>query len=55
MTAVSVEIAPRPLAAAPAPVARSASPDPSGPVIVDDVETLATGAIPGCGDDNPYN
>lgn len=55
MTAVSVEIAPSSSAAVPTPVTRSAGPEPAGPVIVDDVETLATGAIPGCGDDNPYN
>lgn len=55
MTAVTVEIAPRPPAAVPTPITRSAGPEPEGPVIVDDVETLATGAIPGCGDDNPYN
>lgn len=54
MTAVSVEIAPRPQTADLTPVMRSPSPEPSGPVIVEDVEILAAGAVSGCGDDNPY-
>ncbi|MFE5142973.1 aminoglycoside phosphotransferase [Streptomyces fagopyri] len=29
--------------------------DPDGVVLVDDVEALLTDALPGCGDDNPYN
>lgn len=54
MTAVTVEIAPRYQAAELTPVTRSASPEPVRPVLVDDVETLAAGSVPGCGDDNPY-
>jgi hypothetical protein len=29
--------------------------DPEGVVLVDDVEALLADALPGCGDDNPYN
>lgn len=29
--------------------------DPDTVVLVDDVEALLTDALPGCGDDNPYN
>jgi hypothetical protein len=53
MTAVAVEITTRPQVGAPAPVTGAVT-EPGGPVIVDDVETLAEGAMPGCGDDNPY-
>ncbi|MBT2401286.1 hypothetical protein [Streptomyces sp. ISL-100] len=55
MTAVAVEITARPqtLSAVPAPV-RPASPEPEGVIIVSDVEALASGSTPGCGNDNPY-
>lgn len=47
MTAVAVEIAP--------PPARRAEPvEVVDLVIVEDVEELTAGAVPGCGDDNPY-
>jgi hypothetical protein len=55
MTSVTVEITPRPPAATLSTVTRSAGTEPAKPVIVDDVESLAAGAVPGCGDDNPYN
>lgn len=55
MTAVAVEITLRPSGTlAPTPITGVAT-EPVGPVIVEDVETLAEGATPGCGDDNPYN
>ncbi|MEU6230108.1 hypothetical protein [Streptomyces sp. NPDC047042] len=47
MTAVAVEIAPLP-ASKVEPV------DLVGVTVVENVEELTTGAIPGCGDDNPY-
>ncbi|MDQ8704873.1 hypothetical protein RCO28_20600 [Streptomyces sp. LHD-70] len=44
MTAVAVEITPRPV-----------EPEEiTAPVLVEDLETLTDGAVPGCGDDNPY-
>lgn len=52
MTMVDVEIT-RPTTAAAQPDA-SGTPEPAGVVIVEDVEALTTGALPGCGDDNPY-
>ncbi|WP_370420302.1 hypothetical protein AB8O64_19660 [Streptomyces sp. QH1-20] len=48
MTAVAVEITTRP----PAPV--QPEPEPAGVVIVANVEDLADGSAPGCGNDNPY-
>ncbi|MCE7081352.1 hypothetical protein [Streptomyces sp. ST2-7A] len=53
MTAVAVEITPRPVAAEPEPL-RPVSPEPAGLVIVDDVEALAEGTAAACNDDNPY-
>ncbi|MER7038686.1 hypothetical protein [Streptomyces microflavus] len=44
MTAVVVEISPRP----PTP------PEPEGVILLDDLEVLTEGAVPGCNDDNPY-
>ncbi|MEV7913935.1 MULTISPECIES: hypothetical protein [Streptomyces] len=44
MTAVMVEISPRP----------PAREEPEGVILLDDLEVLAEGAIPGCNDDNPY-
>ncbi|MFF3092020.1 hypothetical protein [Streptomyces cyaneofuscatus] len=44
MTAVMVEISPRP----------PALEEPEGVVLLDDLEVLAEGAIPGCNEDNPY-
>ena len=44
MTAVAVEITTRP----------SVEEEPMGLVLVDDVEALAEGTVPGCNDDNPY-
>jgi hypothetical protein len=46
MTAVMVEITPKP---------EAATLDPDAIILVSDVETLAEGTLPGCGDDNPYN
>ncbi|MET9347076.1 hypothetical protein [Streptomyces termitum] len=44
MSTVMVEIGPRPT-----------GPDEPGQVIVlDDLEVLTEGAVPGCNDDNPY-
>jgi hypothetical protein len=44
MSPVAVEIARRP----------ETEPEPSGVILVADVEDLNEGIIPGCGDDNPY-
>ncbi|MFI9080426.1 hypothetical protein ACIGW8_28845 [Streptomyces sioyaensis] len=44
MTTVMVEISPR------APVQE----EPEGAVLLEDLEILAEGAVPGCNDDNPY-
>ncbi|MFF5336795.1 hypothetical protein [Streptomyces sp. NPDC013181] len=44
MTTVMVETGPRP------PVLE----EPEGVVLLDDLEVLSEGAIPGCNDDNPY-
>ncbi|MEV4879371.1 hypothetical protein [Streptomyces cyaneofuscatus] len=44
MTTVMVEISPRPPA-----LEKS-----EGVVLLDDLEVLAEGAIPGCNEDNPY-
>ncbi len=44
MTAVTVEISPRP----------PAQEKPEGVILLDDLEMLSEGAIPGCNDDNPY-
>ncbi|MET8380770.1 hypothetical protein [Streptomyces microflavus] len=44
MTAVMVEISPRP----PTPQ------EPDGVILLDDLEALTEGAVPGCNDDNPY-
>ncbi|MBK6041483.1 hypothetical protein [Streptomyces sp. MBT55] len=44
MTAVMVEISPRP----------PAQEEPEGVTLLDDLEVLSEGAIPGCNDDNPY-
>lgn len=44
MTAVAVEITRKPVA----------EEEPTGLVLVDDVEALAEGTVPGCNDDNPY-
>ncbi|MFD3646557.1 hypothetical protein ACFWVT_24115 [Streptomyces cyaneofuscatus] len=44
MTAVMVGISPR----------RSALEEPEGVILLDDLEVLAEGAIPGCNEDNPY-
>ncbi|NGO77754.1 hypothetical protein G6045_19115 [Streptomyces sp. YC504] len=45
MTAVAVEIRPRPTEDAP---------EPEALIVVEDIEALTTGAMPGCSDDNPY-
>ncbi|MDI3385455.1 hypothetical protein QIS99_04385 [Streptomyces sp. B-S-A8] len=47
MTAVAVEITPRSVA----PVEPK---EITAPVLVEDLEALTDGAVPGCGDDNPY-
>ncbi|WP_205387615.1 hypothetical protein [Streptomyces cavourensis] len=44
MTTVMVEIGPRP----PEPE------EPEGVILLDDLEVLTEGAVPGCNDDNPY-
>lgn len=44
MNTVMVEIAPRP----------PAQDEPDGLVLVEDLEALTAGAVPGCNDDNPY-
>ncbi|MFI0876420.1 hypothetical protein ACH4TM_18730 [Streptomyces parvus] len=44
MTAVMVEISPR----------TPALEGPEGVILLDDLEMLSEGAIPGCNDDNPY-
>ncbi|WP_185893577.1 hypothetical protein [Streptomyces sp. WAC08241] len=44
MTAVMVEISPR------LPVLE----EPEGVILLDDLEVLSEGAVPGCNDDNPY-
>jgi hypothetical protein len=55
MSAVAVEITPRPaLELVPAPSVQPMTPEPAGLVIVDDVESLTEGTVPGCNDDNPY-
>ncbi|RII06977.1 hypothetical protein DSC45_34685 [Streptomyces sp. YIM 130001] len=46
MTAIAVEITPRP---------RTLDEEPAGLVLIEDIESLTDDAIPGCGDDNPYN
>jgi len=46
MTAVLVELTRKP-----EPVVE----DPNVIVLVDDVDALTAGTVPGCGDDNPYN
>ncbi|WP_210581984.1 hypothetical protein [Streptomyces sp. GESEQ-4] len=46
MTAVMIELTRRP-----EPVVE----DPDTIVLVEDVEALTAGTVPGCGDDNPYN
>lgn len=45
MTAVMVEIGPRPPAL---------EDEPGEVILLDDLEVLAEGALPGCNDDNPY-
>ena len=54
MTVTAVEITPRqaPFSTAPVPAGRAA--EPTGIVIVADVEALTRTNQPGCGDDNPY-
>ncbi|MGX1851042.1 hypothetical protein OIU91_17170 [Streptomyces sp. NBC_01456] len=44
MTTVTVEISPRP------PVRE----EPGGIVLLEDLEALTEGAVPGCNEDNPY-
>ncbi|SCD36553.1 MULTISPECIES: hypothetical protein [unclassified Streptomyces] len=44
MTAVMVEIGPRP----------PALEEPEEVILLDDLEALTEGAVPGCNDDNPY-
>ncbi|MGY5034338.1 hypothetical protein ACWC9U_26475 [Streptomyces sp. 900116325] len=46
MTAVMVEIA---------PIRTAVDADPETVVLVEDVNALTADALPGCGDDNPYN
>ncbi|MGI5443779.1 hypothetical protein ACQEV4_42495 [Streptomyces shenzhenensis] len=46
MTTVMVEIA---------PTRTAVGADPGAVVLVEDVNALTAGALPGCGDDNPYN
>ncbi|WP_186831999.1 hypothetical protein [Streptomyces sp. ISID311] len=44
MTTVMVEIGPR----------TPAQEEPEGVVLLEDLEMLTEGAVPGCNDDNPY-
>ncbi|MFF2861717.1 hypothetical protein ACFVSX_17720 [Streptomyces rubiginosohelvolus] len=44
MTAVMVEISPRP----------QTQEEPEEVILLDDLEVLSEGAIPGCNEDNPY-
>jgi len=44
MTAVMAEISPRP----------PALEEPEGVILLDDLEALTEGAVPGCNEDNPY-
>ncbi|WP_414506481.1 hypothetical protein [Streptomyces sp. NEAU-L66] len=44
MTTAMVEITPRP----------HVQEEPDGVVLLDDLEILTEGAVPGCNDDNPY-
>ncbi|MET9060292.1 hypothetical protein ABZX99_21010 [Streptomyces antibioticus] len=46
MTAVMVAIA---------PTRTVGDADPDAIVLVDDIDALTAEALPGCGDDNPYN
>ena len=46
MTAVMIELTRKP---------EPAIQDPDTIVLVEDVDALTTGTLPGCGDDNPYN
>ncbi|MFJ5037914.1 hypothetical protein [Streptomyces parvulus] len=46
MNAVLVDIA---------PTRTIAGDDPNAIVLLDDVAALTADAVPGCGDDNPYN
>ncbi|MFI2372091.1 hypothetical protein [Streptomyces sp. NPDC018833] len=43
MTTAMVEISPRPQVQ-----------EPEGVVLLEDLEVLTEGAVPGCNDDNPY-
>ena len=52
VTVVQITRHPVPASAAPVPVGRAA--EPTGVVIVADVEALTRTNQPGCGDDNPY-
>ncbi|MEU5424046.1 hypothetical protein AB0H73_00325 [Streptomyces olivoreticuli] len=54
MTTAPVEIGPRPATLNLTPAPNQPEPEPTGVVIVDDVETLAADNLPGCNDDNPY-
>ncbi|GFH36481.1 MULTISPECIES: hypothetical protein [Streptomyces] len=55
MSAVAVELTTRPgLSLVPATGDQPKTPEPAGLVIVDDVESLTEGTVPGCNDDNPY-
>ncbi|MEU5776345.1 hypothetical protein ABZ819_23985 [Streptomyces venezuelae] len=52
MTAVSVEILPRPVVDEES--ATFVIEEPTSLVVVEDIEALTEGATPGCNDDNPY-
>ncbi|MER7928462.1 hypothetical protein ABTY96_35845 [Streptomyces sp. NPDC096057] len=62
MTAVAVEITTRPTSAlmvpplplSPPPVVRPENTEPTGLVIVEDVESLTPAILAACNDDNPY-
>lgn len=56
MTITAVQITPRPAptSTTPTPVPAGAAAEPTGIVIVADVEALTRTNQPGCGDDNPY-
>ncbi|GLW17696.1 MULTISPECIES: hypothetical protein [Streptomyces] len=47
MTTVTVEISPR-------PQVQEEPEGPEGIVLLEDLEALTEGAVPGCNEDNPY-
>jgi hypothetical protein len=54
MTVTAVQITPRPAPPSTTPTPAGRAAEPTGLVIVADVEALTRTNRPGCGDDNPY-